>query len=145
MSKRTVLVKQFFDELAAIGNGALGWEWRRKEMFPLPRINIVECPAFTVFDYQEKVVRESANSNDFSRRQLLLVTEIYVHHTLSDLPSETLDGVLGDVEEGMQGTNLQRMAQRVSLLGSKKRLDSFEQRIVSVQLVHAVFYFLGAK
>lgn len=140
MTTRTQIVSSFYDEVAKIGDGTFGWKWKRKQDYPITRPVNTDCPCFYIFDYQEKVIDESKSINELIKRQLIIVLEFYIVHTLSDSPSKELDKILLPIENNFQANRLNGLVMKLSELGSKKRVESFEQRMVAAQMLYQADY-----
>lgn len=118
--------------------------WRKAEKYPLLRVTPQECPAFYVFDFQEQVIEEAKNKNDLVRAKVFIVLEIFVQHTLSVNPSDMLNLALQPIQSALLGDTLGGLVQRVSEVGSKFKVESAENRLVSAEVAFYATYFRKA-
>lgn len=138
-NKRFQILQAFFN----VVNGCVppdDGQWRKVDMKPILRIQPQECPAFYVFDFQEKVIEESKQRNELVRATLYIIFEFWVHHTLSDNPSEKMNKILWEVQQQLAGSDLGGLAQAVTEIGSKFKVESAEQRVVSAEVAYSVTY-----
>lgn len=140
MSKRYDILEAFHAVVAA--NPPAGEvKWRKDSKSPILRPSVQECPSFYVFDFQEQVIEEAKQKNDLCRAKLFIMLEIFVVHTLSDEPSEVLNNALAPLQQALQGNTLGGLAQKVSEVGSKFKVESQEQRMVSAEVAFYATYF----
>lgn len=138
-SKRTEILNAFYLEVSGILVPEDG-QWRKRDKKPILRVLPQECPAFYVFDFQEKVIEESRKSNEKVRATVYLILEFWVHHNLSEEPSDKLNGVLEEVQKRLAGSTLGHLVQSLNEIGSKFKVESAEQRIVSAEVAYSATY-----
>lgn len=139
VSKRTKILDAFYEIVASVTpEDSSGW--RRSEKSPITRVNPPECPAFYVFDFQEQIVGESAQHNELVQPQLYIILEFWTTLALREDASGKLNSMLWAIQKKLQGTKLGGLAQKVTEVGSKFKIDSQEQRIVSAEVAYRVTY-----
>lgn len=137
--QRTQIFEAFYAEMESIVPPEDN-TWRKKDKKPILRVTGVECPAFYVFDFQEQVIEESKQNNELVRAKLFIILEFWVQHTLSDSPSARLNAILWEVQQKFGASTLGGLAQSVSEVGSKFKMESAEERIVSAEVAYRVTY-----
>lgn len=141
--KRSQILEAFYQQVKATIPPPDN-RWRRTEKVPILRAMPQECPAFYVFDFQEQVLEEAKSKNDMVRAKLFIMLEIFVQHTLSDNPSDMLNLALAPIQSALLGNTLGGLVQRVSEVGSKFKVDSAENRLVSAEIAFYATYFRKA-
>lgn len=114
--------------------------WRKKSSSPILRIQPQECPAFYTFDFQEQVIEESEQTNELVRAKLFIILEFWVHTTLSDDSSDMLNDVLWKIQKTTMKNKLGGLVQRISEVGSKFKVESAENRIISAEVAFQITY-----
>lgn len=137
-SPRSGIITAFFEKVKLVGTPE--GPWRMAEKSPILRVQPQQCPAFYVFDFQEHVVEESRQTNDLVRAKLYVMLEIFASHNLSTNPSDLLNNLLYPIQQELQGDTLDGRCQRVSEVGSKFKIDSAEQRLISAEVAFQIIY-----
>lgn len=138
-SKRSLIFEAFYQEVSKLKPAESG-TWRKKDRKPILRIGAQECPAFYVFDFQEKVTQEARQRNEKVQATLYIILEFWIHHTLSEDPSDKLNSILWDIQQAFAGNTLGGLCQIVSEVGSKFKVESAEQRVVSAEVAFSITY-----
>lgn len=137
--KRTQIIDAFHQKVLEVVPPDDGL-WRKESKKPILRVMPQECPAFYVFDFQEKVIQESKQVNEKVRATLYIILEFWIHHNLSEEPSDKLNSILWEIQKSFAGSTLDHLVQTVNEIGSKFKVESAEQRVVSAEVAYSVTY-----
>lgn len=139
-SKRTQIAKAFFDLVAATSPPEEK-VWRKKERHPILRVGVSDCPAFYTFDFQEQVTQLNPQKGEIVTAQVYMILEFWVHHKLSEEPGDLLNSILWQVQRAVATDNaLKNLCSGVDEVGSKFKVDSAEQQLVSCESAFRITY-----
>lgn len=151
-SRRTAIVESFFQLIKKVGDGSIElpsgefllWRYAAKEpLFKVP--DITKLPSMNVFDFQERVLTQSDPLPHLVDARLFLVLEVVVAHALEGDASTEIDAVIWPIQKvvaltGLRDPEGRHLCKNLKEVGSKTKIESNTQRIVSCEMAWSVDY-----
>lgn len=135
-SKREQIVESLFSLLKSRSC----FDWKLSSREPFVTVRGVDCPALSVFDYQEDPVAAS-QSRELVELRLLVVVEFWVQVKPTEVTSTKLNSVLDSIREQLQPQFLSLAPRKIRELGNKFSIESANEKIATGSVLVEILYF----